>query len=79
VLWRFHQVHHSDAAFTVSTGVRFHPGELLLSLPLRLAAVALFGVPPEDTMSGVVESRAAAVYPWSTFHWQMKGDQRWRQ
>jgi sterol desaturase/sphingolipid hydroxylase (fatty acid hydroxylase superfamily) len=42
-LWRFHQVHHSDAAFTVSTGVRFHPGELLLSLPVRLAAVAVLG------------------------------------
>jgi sterol desaturase/sphingolipid hydroxylase (fatty acid hydroxylase superfamily) len=42
-LWRFHQVHHSDAAFTISTGVRFHPGELLLSLPLRLAAVVVLG------------------------------------
>jgi len=45
-LWRFHQVHHSDAAFTVSTGLRFHPGELLLSLPVRLAAVAALGSPP---------------------------------
>src|SRR5215470_6796795 len=45
-LWRFHQVHHSDAAFTVSTGVRFHPGELLLSLPLRLAAVVALGASP---------------------------------
>jgi sterol desaturase/sphingolipid hydroxylase (fatty acid hydroxylase superfamily) len=44
-LWRFHQVHHSDLTFTVSTGVRFHPGELLLSLPIRLAAVALLGAP----------------------------------
>lgn len=44
-LWRFHQVHHSDAAFTATTALRFHPGELLLSLPLRLAAVVAFGVP----------------------------------
>lgn len=42
-LWRFHQVHHSDPTFTVSTGMRFHPGELLLSLPLRLTAVAALG------------------------------------
>ena len=42
-LWRFHQVHHSDPTFTASTGVRFHPGELLLSLPLRLSAVAFVG------------------------------------
>jgi sterol desaturase/sphingolipid hydroxylase (fatty acid hydroxylase superfamily) len=44
-LWRFHQVHHSDLSFTVSTGLRFHPGELLLSLPIRLAAVAALGAP----------------------------------
>ena len=45
LLWRFHQVHHSDPTFTVSTALRFHPGELLLSLPLRLAAIALLGPP----------------------------------
>lgn len=49
-LWRFHQVHHSDATFTVSTGVRFHPGELLLSLPVRLSAVAALGAPPEGVV-----------------------------
>jgi sterol desaturase/sphingolipid hydroxylase (fatty acid hydroxylase superfamily) len=46
LLWRFHQVHHSDSAFTVSTALRFHPGELLLSLPLRLAAVVALGATP---------------------------------
>jgi sterol desaturase/sphingolipid hydroxylase (fatty acid hydroxylase superfamily) len=45
LLWRFHQVHHSDLSFTVSTAVRFHPGELLLSLPIRLVAVVLIGAP----------------------------------
>lgn len=44
-LWRFHQVHHSDPTFTTSTGVRFHPGELLLSVPVRLAAVVGLGTP----------------------------------
>jgi sterol desaturase/sphingolipid hydroxylase (fatty acid hydroxylase superfamily) len=46
LLWRFHQVHHSDAQFTATTALRFHPGELLASLPLRLAAVALLGADP---------------------------------
>lgn len=45
-LWRFHQVHHSDETFTVSTGLRFHPGELLFSLPLRLASVVAIGATP---------------------------------
>ena len=46
VLWRFHQVHHGDASFHVTTALRFHPGELLLALPVRLGAVVLLGVPP---------------------------------
>jgi sterol desaturase/sphingolipid hydroxylase (fatty acid hydroxylase superfamily) len=45
LLWRFHQVHHSDSSFTVSTAMRFHPGELLLSLPIRLSTVLFLGVP----------------------------------
>lgn len=46
VLWRFHAAHHSDTSFTVTTGLRFHPGELLLSLPLRLVTVLLLGASP---------------------------------
>jgi sterol desaturase/sphingolipid hydroxylase (fatty acid hydroxylase superfamily) len=45
-LWRFHRVHHADRAFQVTTALRFHPGELLMALPLRLAAIALVGVSP---------------------------------
>lgn len=44
LLWRFHQVHHSDSNFTTTTAVRFHFGELLLALPIRLAAVIVLGV-----------------------------------
>jgi sterol desaturase/sphingolipid hydroxylase (fatty acid hydroxylase superfamily) len=44
-LWRFHRVHHSDLSFTVPTALRFHPGELVLSLPIRLLAVVLLGAP----------------------------------
>jgi sterol desaturase/sphingolipid hydroxylase (fatty acid hydroxylase superfamily) len=44
-LWRFHQAHHSDPTYTVTTALRFHPGELLLALPLRLLAIIVLGVP----------------------------------
>ena len=44
-LWRFHQAHHSDPDYTVTTALRFHPGELLLALPLRLVMVAALGLP----------------------------------
>lgn len=45
LLWRFHSVHHSDEIFDASTAVRFHIGELLVSLVVRLAVVAFFGLP----------------------------------
>jgi sterol desaturase/sphingolipid hydroxylase (fatty acid hydroxylase superfamily) len=44
LLWRFHLPHHIDLDCDASTALRFHPGELLLSVPFRAAQVALFGV-----------------------------------
>jgi sterol desaturase/sphingolipid hydroxylase (fatty acid hydroxylase superfamily) len=50
LLWRFHRVHHADVAFHATTALRFHPGELLLALPVRLAAVVALGVPPAGVL-----------------------------
>ena len=43
VLWRLHRMHHADLDFDVTTGVRFHPLEILLSMVLKLAVVAALG------------------------------------
>ncbi len=45
ILWRLHRVHHADLDFDVSTGVRFHPAEILISMAIKLAVVALLGAP----------------------------------
>src|ERR1035437_6719872 len=45
VLWRLHRMHHADLDIDVSTGVRFHPLEILLSLAIKMAAVLALGVP----------------------------------
>jgi sterol desaturase/sphingolipid hydroxylase (fatty acid hydroxylase superfamily) len=45
-LWRIHEVHHSDADFDVSTAVRFHPIEGIVTQALYLGAVALLAPPP---------------------------------
>ena len=42
-LWRLHRMHHADLDFDVTTGIRFHPIEILLSMLIKLAAVALIG------------------------------------
>ncbi|MEN3976871.1 sterol desaturase family protein [Emcibacter sp. SYSU 3D8] len=44
-LWRLHRMHHSDIDFDVTTGARFHPLEILLSMAIKLAAVAALGPP----------------------------------
>ncbi len=46
LLWRLHMVHHADPDIDVTTGVRFHPVEMLLSLLIKLAVVAALGAPP---------------------------------
>ena len=45
-LWRFHRPHHVDLDLDASTALRFHAGELLLSVPWRAAQVRLIGVSP---------------------------------
>jgi sterol desaturase/sphingolipid hydroxylase (fatty acid hydroxylase superfamily) len=45
-LWRFHVVHHADLDLDASTAVRFHFGELLISIPWRLAQIAVIGTTP---------------------------------
>jgi sterol desaturase/sphingolipid hydroxylase (fatty acid hydroxylase superfamily) len=45
VFWRLHRVHHSDLDFDVTTGARFHPVEIILSLLIKFAAIVLLGPP----------------------------------
>jgi sterol desaturase/sphingolipid hydroxylase (fatty acid hydroxylase superfamily) len=45
LLWRLHQVHHSDVDYDVTTGLRFHPLEVLVKQCLYLGVIALFGLP----------------------------------
>jgi sterol desaturase/sphingolipid hydroxylase (fatty acid hydroxylase superfamily) len=44
-LWRLHRMHHADLEFDVTTGLRFHPLEILISMGIKLAIVALIGAP----------------------------------
>jgi sterol desaturase/sphingolipid hydroxylase (fatty acid hydroxylase superfamily) len=46
LLWRLHRMHHADLDIDVSSGARFHPIEILLSLLIKMAAVVLFGIAP---------------------------------
>jgi sterol desaturase/sphingolipid hydroxylase (fatty acid hydroxylase superfamily) len=45
VLWRLHRMHHADLDIDVTTGVRFHPFEILISLIIKIAVVIALGIP----------------------------------
>ncbi|MBO0741132.1 MAG: sterol desaturase family protein [Hyphomicrobiaceae bacterium] len=45
LLWRLHRMHHADLEIDVTTGARFHPIEILLSMGLKLGVVAALGAP----------------------------------
>jgi len=46
LLWRLHKVHHSDQDIDLSTGVRFHPGEVLFTQGMHLLTIAATAPPP---------------------------------
>ncbi|MFT5425371.1 MAG: sterol desaturase/sphingolipid hydroxylase (fatty acid hydroxylase superfamily) [Gammaproteobacteria bacterium] len=45
LLWRIHRVHHTDLDFDVTTALRFHPFEIILSMFLKFFFIVLFGAP----------------------------------
>jgi len=45
-LWRLHRMHHADLDIDVTTGARFHPVEIVISMLIKFAVIAALGVPP---------------------------------
>jgi sterol desaturase/sphingolipid hydroxylase (fatty acid hydroxylase superfamily) len=50
-LWRFHEVHHLDRFLDVTSAVRFHFGEVILSALARAGVIALFAIPLSSVLS----------------------------
>jgi len=44
-LWRLHRVHHADLDYDVTTGARFHPLEILLSMVIKIGTIMVLGPP----------------------------------
>lgn len=61
-LWRLHRMHHADTFLDFSTGVRFHPFEIVLSMAFKLAAVALLAPPPLAVLAFEVILNGAAMF-----------------
>ena len=75
-LWRLHRMHHADLEFDVTTGLRFHPAEILLSMGLKLAAVAALGPPAIAVLIFEVLLNATAMFSHSNIRIPLDLD-RW--
>lgn len=61
-LWRLHRVHHADLGFDTTTGLRFHPIEIFLSLGLKAAVVVLLGAVPWAVIAFEILLNASSVF-----------------
>ena len=61
-LWRLHRMHHADLEFDVTTGLRFHPVEMLLSMGIKLAVVVALGPPALAVLIFEILLNATAMF-----------------
>ncbi len=62
MLWRLHRMHHADLDFDVTTGARFHPIEILLSIAIKMAVIVLIGAAPVAVVIFEVVLNATAMF-----------------
>jgi sterol desaturase/sphingolipid hydroxylase (fatty acid hydroxylase superfamily) len=61
-LWRLHRMHHADLDFDVTTGARFHPIEILLSMLIKFAVIAVIGAPAVAVIIFEILLNATAMF-----------------
>ena len=62
VLWRLHRVHHADLDYDVTTGLRFHPLEIILSMLIKFVTILLLGPPVVAVVIFEVMLNATAMF-----------------
>ena len=62
LLWRFHRMHHADLDFDVTTGARFHPVEIILSVLIKFAVIIVLGPPAIAVLAFEVILNATAMF-----------------
>jgi len=62
LLWRLHRMHHADLDFDVTTALRFHPFELVLSMLIKVGIVLLLGAPPLAVLVFEVLLNASSLF-----------------
>jgi len=73
-LWRLHRMHHSDLEFDVTTGLRFHPLEILLSMGIKLGVVMALGPPALAVLIFEVLLNASSMFNHSNIRLPLRID-----
>ena len=61
-LWRLHRMHHADTEFDATTGLRFHPLEMLASMAIKIGVVAALGAAPVAVLVFEVLLNATSIF-----------------
>lgn len=76
MLWRFHKMHHADSHVDTTTGLRFHPVEIAMSLGIKAAAVVMLGVPAIAIVIFEVALNGFALFNHANIRLPQKWDDR---
>ncbi|MEW7981755.1 MAG: sterol desaturase family protein [gamma proteobacterium symbiont of Phacoides pectinatus] len=68
LLWRLHQVHHADLDYDVTTGARFHPIEIILSMLIKSCVILLLGPPLAAVVLFEILLNATAMFNHGNIH-----------
>jgi len=73
-LWRLHRVHHADPDYDVTTGARFHPVEIILSMLIKFATIAVLGPPVVAVVIFEIVLNATAMFNHSNIQLNLQVD-----
>jgi sterol desaturase/sphingolipid hydroxylase (fatty acid hydroxylase superfamily) len=67
-LWRLHMMHHADLDYDLTTGIRFHPIEILISMVIKFSAIELLGAPAVAVIVFEIILNATAMFNHGNFY-----------
>nr|WP_302467183.1 sterol desaturase family protein [Vibrio antiquarius] len=77
-LWKLHRMHHADLDIDVTTGARFHPIEIIISMGVKIATVFILGVSPVAVVVFEIVLNASAMFNHSNAKLALSADQKLR-
>ncbi|MCV9962584.1 sterol desaturase family protein [Pararhizobium sp. BT-229] len=75
LLWRIHRVHHADTGLDLTTGLRFHPLEILVSMLWKSAVILLLGAPAVSVLIFEIVLNGAAMFNHANIRLSRRADQ----